>query len=64
MLLALNRYEIDLSNEVLSFDFSQDAAKIWEINVSGRQKNLPVQPGPDASVSYLAESEIVFFLQL
>ena len=31
--LAPNRYEIDLSNEVLNFDFGQGAAKIPEVKV-------------------------------
>ena len=32
-LLASNRYEIDLSNEVLNIDFGQGAAKISEVKV-------------------------------
>ena len=30
-----NRYEIDLSNEVLDIDFGQGAAKISEVKVGG-----------------------------
>ena len=36
-----NRYEIDLSNEVLNIDFGQGAAKISEVKVGGRKKYLP-----------------------
>ena len=34
-LLALNRYDINLSNEILDIDFDQGAAKISEIKISG-----------------------------
>ena len=33
-----NRYEIDLSNEVLNIDFDQGAAKIPEVKVGDRKK--------------------------
>ena len=32
-----NRYEIDLSNEVLNIDFGQGAAEIPEIKVGGQK---------------------------
>ena len=35
---APNRYEVDLSNEVLNIDFGQGASKISEVKV-GLQKN-------------------------
>ena len=35
-LLVLNRYEIDLSNEVLNIDLGQGAAKISEVKVGGQ----------------------------
>ena len=34
-LLAPNRYEVDLSNEVLNIDFGQGAAKISKVKVIG-----------------------------
>ena len=37
---SLNRYESDLSNEVLHLLEGQDAAKILEIKVGGK-KNVP-----------------------
>ena len=37
-----NRYEIDLSNEVVNIDFNQEAAKISEVKVGGRKKHLPI----------------------
>ena len=40
-----NRYEYDLSNEVLYVFVGQEAAKISEFKVGG-QKNLPDQLGP------------------
>ena len=43
-LVATNRYEIDLSNEILNFDFGQEGAKISEVKVRGRKKNLPISP--------------------
>ena len=36
-----NRYEIDLSNEVLNIDFGQGAAKIPEVKSGVRKKYLP-----------------------
>ena len=36
-----NKYEVDLSNEVLNIDFGQGAAKISEVKVGGRKKYLP-----------------------
>ena len=46
-LLAPNRYEIELLNEVLIIDFGQGAAKISEVKVGGRKKYLPTRPVPD-----------------
>ena len=40
-LCSTNRYEIDLSNEVLNIDFGQEAAKISEVKVGGQKKYLP-----------------------
>ena len=37
-----NRYEIDLSNEVLNIDFGQGAAKISEFKVGVWKKYLPI----------------------
>ena len=37
-LLALNKYEIDLSNEVLNIDFGKGAAKISDFKVGGQKK--------------------------
>ena len=34
-ILAINRYEVDLSNEVLNIDFGQGAAKISKVKVRG-----------------------------
>ena len=45
-----NRYEIDLSNEVLDIYFGQGAAKISEVKVGGQKKYQPTQPTPGASV--------------
>ena len=39
-----NRYEMDLSNEVLNIDFGQGAAKISEVKVGRRKKYLPTRP--------------------
>ena len=44
-LLAPKKYEIDLSNEVINFDFGQGAAKISKVKVGGRKKYLPTRPG-------------------
>ena len=45
-LLAQNRYEIELSNEVLNIDFGQGAAKIPEVKVGVLKKYLPTQLTP------------------
>ena len=37
-LLALKKYEIGLSNELLNLDFGQGAAKISKVKVRGRKK--------------------------
>ena len=37
-----DRYEIDLSYEVLNIDFGQGAAKISEVKVGVRKKYMPV----------------------
>ena len=49
-LLASNRYELDLSNEVPNIAFGQEAAKVSEIKAIGRKKYLLVQSGLDESV--------------
>ena len=59
-LLASNRYEVDLSNEVLNIDFGEGTAKILEVKVSGREKYLPTRPAPGASVSNPARGQIFF----
>ena len=41
-LLIPNRYEIDLSNEVLNIDFGQGAAKIPKVKVGVWKKYLPI----------------------
>ena len=41
-LYSPNRYEIDLSNEVLNIDFGQGAAKISELKFGGRNKHLSI----------------------
>ena len=45
-LLSPNRYEIDLSNEVLNVDFGQEAEKISEVKVGGGKKYLKAQSNP------------------
>ena len=51
-----NRYDLDLSNEVLYALVGQEAAKISEVKVGDRKKNLPVQPDPAGTAdSNLAE---------
>ena len=40
-LLAPKKYEIDLSNEILNFDFGQGAAKISKVKVGVGKKHLP-----------------------
>ena len=37
--------KVDLSNEVLNIDFDQGAARISQVKVGGRKKNLLVQHG-------------------
>ena len=46
MLLAPNRYELDLSKEVLNILFIQGAAKISEVKVGGKKKT---STWPDSS---------------
>ena len=41
MLCPPNKYEVDLSNEVLNIDFGQGAEKISEVKVGGLKKYLP-----------------------
>ena len=44
-----NRYESDLSNEVLYILVSQDVAKIFEVKVGGRKENCQLSRlEPDA----------------
>ena len=38
-----NRYEIDLSNEILNIDFGNGDAKKSEVKVGGPKKCLPTQ---------------------
>ena len=45
-----NRYEVDLSNELLNLDFGQGAAKISGVKVGVRKKYLPTRPTPGARV--------------
>jgi len=40
--LSPNRYEVDLLNEVQNIDFSQEAAKLFEVKVGGRKKYRPL----------------------
>ena len=48
-LQAPNRYESDLSNEVLYILSSQDVAKIFEVKAGGRKENCQLgQLEPDA----------------
>ena len=47
-LLAPNRCELDLSNEVLKIHFCQGAEKILEVKVRGRKKICPVSRVPGA----------------
>ena len=44
--LVPNRYEIDLSYEVLNIDFGQGASKIPEVKVGVRKKYLPTRLTP------------------
>ena len=46
--MSLNRYEIDLSNDVLNIDFGLGDAKISEVKVGVGKKYLPTQPTPGA----------------
>ena len=39
-----NRYEIDLSYEILDIGFEQGAAKISEVKAGGQKKYLPISP--------------------
>ena len=48
--LSPNRYEIDLSNEVLNSDFGQGAAKIPEVKVGVPKKYLPTRLTPGTRV--------------
>ena len=43
--MAPNRYELDLSNEVLIIHFGQGAVKISEVKVVGRKKLCWSSPG-------------------
>ena len=45
-----NRYEIDLSNEILNIDFGQGAAKISEVKVGGRKTYQPTRLAPRTQV--------------
>lgn len=40
--MSPNRYEIDLSNEVLNINFGQGTAEISEVKAGGRKKYLPI----------------------
>ena len=59
-LLAPNRYEVDLSNEVLNIDFSQGTAKISEVKV-GLKKISANSADPGRSGSSRADRQIFFF---
>ena len=48
MLYSPNRYEIDLSVDILNIDFGQGAAKILEVKVGVWKKYLPTLPTPGA----------------
>ena len=48
---------MDLSNEIISIDFGQKAAKISKVKVRGRKKYLPTWPAQDA----LVELEDILF---
>ena len=48
--LSPNRYEIDLSNEVLNIDFGQGAAKVPEVKVGVPKKYLPTRLTPSTRV--------------
>ena len=47
-LCSPDRYEVDLSYEVLNIEFGQGAAKISEVKVGGRKKYLPIWLTPGA----------------
>ena len=48
VLWSSNRYEIDLSNEVLDIFFGQEAEKISEVKVEIQRKYLPTRLDPGA----------------
>ena len=56
-----NRYEIDLSYEVLNIDFGQGAAKISEVKVRGQKKISVDSADPGRISSNRAESADIFF---
>ena len=45
-LLAPNRYEVDLSDEVLNIDFGQGAAKVPVVKFGVQKKYLPMRLTP------------------
>ena len=47
--MAPNRYELDLSKEVLNIHFGQGAVKKSEVKVGRQKKNLPGQPDPGSN---------------
>ena len=63
-LLAPKKNEIDLSNEVLNFDFGQGAAKISEVKVGGRGKYLLTRPVQTDALGSAKLANIFFNLQL
>ena len=58
--LPPNRYEIDLSIEVLNIDFCQGAAKIPKVKVGVQKKYLPTRLTPETVGSNLADRQIFF----
>ena len=61
-LLAQNRYEIDLSNEVLKLILVKGLQKYQRSKLEVEIKSASLAPSMGASVSYLADSAIFFNL--
>ena len=59
-LLPSEKYEINLSNEVLNFNFGLGAAKISKVKVGGQKTSTGSTLGVGASVSDSAKSAIFF----
>ena len=58
--LAPNRYELDLSNEVLNTHFGQGTTKISEVKVGDQKKICQFSLTPIAADSNLPALEIFF----